>query len=114
MRVQFGVSRWGVTATRSGEGCQKVATGVSTVSLSLVACGKLLDLPRSPDPLPLSLSFSALQMRLLLAVRQMEGRKLAFPKRVGASQEVFLGHLVPTSGWSHEASALILGSQTRK
>lgn len=91
-----------------------MATGVSTVSLSLVACGKLLDLPRSPDPLPLSLSFSALQVRLLLAVRQMEGRKLAFPKRVGVSQEAFLGYLVPTLGWSHKAGALILVSQTRK
>lgn len=59
-----GVSRQEVKAMRSGEGCQKVVTGVSTVSLSLVACGKLLDLPRE-SPLPLSLNSSVFQMHLL-------------------------------------------------
>lgn len=80
------VSGWEVRAGRSGE------AGVLRASLSLVVCGELLDLPLRPDPLPLSLSFSAFQMQLLLDARQMEGRKEAsISRHEGVCQEAFLG-----------------------
>lgn len=86
-----------------------MVAGVSRASLSLVVCGELLALPLRLDPLPLSLSFSALQMHPLPDVRQMEGRKQAsIAQARGCVPGGFLGLPYANLTMLSQASALIL------
>lgn len=106
-----GMSGWEMRAVRSGEGCQKVVAGVSRASLSLVGCGELLDLPLCLDPLPLSLSFSALQIHPLPDARQVEEREQASISQArgyGCVPGGFLGLSYASLTMVSQASALIL------